>query len=78
MAKLPFLGLVGDNTPPDPFQAYTNSLVALGADATTVWLPNVGLFGNGHTMALELNNEQIADFIEAWIKKHVHGIFERS
>jgi pimeloyl-ACP methyl ester carboxylesterase len=78
MAKLPFLGLVGDNTAPDPFQAYTNSLVALGGDATTVWLPNIGLFGNGHTMALELNNEQIADFIESWIKKHVRGILKRS
>jgi hypothetical protein len=29
------------------------------------------MFGNGHTMAFEKNNEQIADLIEAWIKKHV-------
>jgi pimeloyl-ACP methyl ester carboxylesterase len=76
MAKIPFVGLVGDNTSPAPFQAYTDSLVGLGGDAITIWLPNIGLFGNGHTMALELNNEQIADVIEQWIQKHVRGVFE--
>lgn len=70
-AKIPFVGLVGDNTSPAPFQAYTATLVGLGGDATTIFLPDIGLFGNGHTMALELNNEKIADVIENWIKKHV-------
>ena len=71
MAEIPFLGLVGDHTDPTPFRAYTNSLVSLGGDATTIFLPDIGLFGNGHTMALELNNEQIADVIEEWIGAHV-------
>jgi hypothetical protein len=31
----------------------------------------VGIFGNGHTLAIELNDEQIADLIEDWIKQHV-------
>jgi pimeloyl-ACP methyl ester carboxylesterase len=73
-AKIPFLGLVGDNTSPAAFQAYTTLLVGLSGDATTIWLPDVGLFGNGHTMALELNNEKIADILEEWIAKHVPGV----
>jgi hypothetical protein len=31
----------------------------------------VGIFGNGHTMAAELNNEQIADLLQKWIDQHV-------
>jgi len=71
MAKIPFLGVVGDHTDPTAFKAYTSSLVSLGGDATTIFLPDIGIFGNGHTMALELNNEQIADVIESWIETHV-------
>jgi pimeloyl-ACP methyl ester carboxylesterase len=70
-AKIPFLGLIGDNTSPANGQAYTDLLRSLGGDATTIWLPDIGLLGNGHTMVLERNNEKIADVIEAWIKKHV-------
>ena len=73
-AQTPFLGLLGDNADRSPFRAYTATLVALGGDATTVWLPDIGLFGNGHTMALELNNEKIADFMEEWIIEHVPGV----
>jgi hypothetical protein len=29
------------------------------------------ILGNGYTMAIEKNNEQIADVIEAWIRDHV-------
>ena len=44
---------------------------ATGGDASTIWLPEVGIHGNGHTMMLERNNEQIADLIEDWIVHHV-------
>ncbi|HEX2636165.1 MAG TPA: hypothetical protein VHL81_03505 [Gemmatimonadales bacterium] len=73
-ARTPFLGIAGDNLDPAPFKAYTDTLVGLGGDATTVWLPDAGLFGNGHTMALELNNEKIADLIENWIVHHVPNV----
>ena len=46
----------------------------MGDDASTVWLPDVGIKGNGHTMMAERNNEQIADLIEAWIEQHVRGV----
>jgi pimeloyl-ACP methyl ester carboxylesterase len=70
-AKTPFLGILGDNLDPAPSRAYTDTLSDLGGDATTVFLPDVGLRGNGHTMALERNNEKIADLIEQWIREHV-------
>jgi pimeloyl-ACP methyl ester carboxylesterase len=70
MAKIPFLGLLGDNLSPDDGRAYTRSLTALGGDATTVFLPDAGQHGNGHTMAIEKNNEAIADIIQKWIDVH--------
>jgi pimeloyl-ACP methyl ester carboxylesterase len=70
MAKIPFLGLLGDNLSPDDGRAYTRSLSALGGDATTVFLPDAGQHGNGHTMAIEKNNEAIADIIQKWIDVH--------
>jgi len=73
VAKIPVLSVTGDNTSPAGAQAYVNSLVALGGDATEIFLPNIGIFGNGHTMAAELNNEQIADVLQNWINQHVKG-----
>ena len=71
LAQIPFLGLLGDNMSPDSGRAYTDNLRSLGGNATTVFLPDVGLRGNSHTMALEKNNEKIADLIESWIKRNV-------
>jgi len=47
-------------------------LRSLGGDATSIHLPDIGLFGNGHTMAIEKNDEQIADVIENWIGQHAN------
>jgi pimeloyl-ACP methyl ester carboxylesterase len=71
LAKIPFLGLLGDNMSPDSGKAYTDNLNSLGGNARTVFLPDVGMRGNGHTMALEKNNEKIADLIENWIERNV-------
>jgi pimeloyl-ACP methyl ester carboxylesterase len=71
-AKIPFLGLNGDNLDPAPFEAYAALLRSLGGDATSIHLPDIGLFGNGHTMAIEKNDEQIADVIENWIGQHAN------
>lgn len=70
-AKIPFLGLLGDNMSAVEGRAYTANLVKLGGNAKTVFLPDVGLYGNGHTMALEKNNEKIADLIVKWIDREV-------
>jgi pimeloyl-ACP methyl ester carboxylesterase len=70
-AQIPFLGLAGDFQSPTAFEAYAALLRSLGGDATSIFLPDIGIVGNGHTMALEKNNEQIADIIEKWIQDHV-------
>jgi pimeloyl-ACP methyl ester carboxylesterase len=70
-AKIPFLGLNGDFQSGAPFEAYAATLRSLAGDATSIHLPDIGIFGNGHTMALEKNNEQIADVVQDWISNHV-------
>ena len=71
---IPMISIIGDHAKEDryiPALNHANRIKELGGDATAVYLPDVGMFGNGHTMAIEKNNEQIADLMEAWIKKHV-------
>ena len=68
---IPQLTVIGDHRNPAPNQAWSALINGLGGDSTTVYLPDVGIFGNGHTMMAELNNEQIADLLEDWIKQHV-------
>ena len=69
--SIPQLTVLGDNLNPAANQAWSATINGLGGDSTTVYLPDVGIFGNGHTLAIELNDEQIADLIENWIKQHV-------
>jgi len=68
---IPQLTVLGDHNDKTPNVAWSNTINGLGGDSTTVYLPDVGIFGNGHTLAIELNNEQIADLIENWIQQHV-------
>jgi hypothetical protein len=72
--NIPMLTITGDNAREDRHvaaEAHAAFIRKLGGDATAVYLPDVGIFGNGHTMMLEKNNEQIADLLEDWIKEHV-------
>jgi hypothetical protein len=68
---IPQLTVLGDNNNPTSSQAWSTLINNLGGDSTTVYLPDVGIFGNGHTMMVEKNNEQIADLLENWLKEHV-------
>jgi pimeloyl-ACP methyl ester carboxylesterase len=71
---IPMISVIGDHAKDDryiPAKQHADYINSLGGDATAVQLPDIGIFGNGHTMAIEKNNEQIADLIEKWIKKHV-------
>ncbi len=70
-AEIPFLGINGDSLDPEPFEAYARLLRSLGGDARSVHLPNLGILGNGQTMPVERNNEQIADLIEGWVRDHL-------
>ena len=70
--SIPEITVYGDHANPAASQAWTAQINALGGDSTTTYLPDIGIFGNGHTMMAELNNEQIADLLENWVKQHVH------
>ncbi|MBQ9527348.1 MAG: hypothetical protein IJR68_07030 [Fretibacterium sp.] len=39
-----------------------------GGEATVIYLPDEGITGNSHFLFQELNNREIADHIENWLK----------
>ena len=44
-----------------------------GGDCTVIYLPDEGITGNSHFMFQELNNQEIADHIYAWLEEHDLG-----
>ena len=49
--------------------AFAEQYNADGGDATVIDLPKIGITGNSHFMFQELNNQEIADHIEAWLSE---------
>lgn len=49
--------------------AFAEQYNADGGDATVVDLPKVGITGNSHFMFQELNNEEIAEHLYAWLEE---------
>ncbi|MEE4897072.1 alpha/beta fold hydrolase [Pseudomonas alliivorans] len=45
----------------------TDRVVEIGGVAKTVWLPDVGIHGNGHLMFFENNSDEIAGIVADWI-----------
>ena len=81
-AKIPIIFYFGDymeNGPQDIMSSGFWSMIksgavsfaeaynAAGGDATVIDLPTIGITGNSHFMFQELNNQVIADHIEAWL-----------
>ena len=50
---------------------FTDAYTAAGGNSTVVHLPDEGITGNDHFMFQDLNNDVIADHIEAWIQENV-------
>lgn len=50
---------------------FTEAYNAAGGSSTVVRLPDEGITGNDHFMFQDLNNDVIADHIEAWIQENV-------
>jgi pimeloyl-ACP methyl ester carboxylesterase len=80
LATIPLLQVEGDFQT-DSAQALRKGITAalqdLGGDATTIYLPEIGIAGNTHMMMMDENNEEVADVIEDWIKEHVTGVRRR-
>ena len=52
-------------------------LTQAGVKNTWVYLPTVGIFGNGHMQMLEMNNLEIARYDERWLSKVLNVHDER-
>lgn len=50
--------------------SFTEAYNAAGGNSTIIHLPEEGIYGNSHFMFQELNNDVIADHIEAWIQEN--------
>ncbi len=73
LARVPILIVIGDHAP-DRVQAsreFANKMRTIGGDVTVDVLPEAGIHGNGHTLAIERNNRQIMFRMIAWTEGHI-------
>lgn len=55
----------------DGARAFAESFRQDGGNCTVINLPDEGITGNSHFMFQEMNNEEIADHVQAWIEENV-------
>jgi pimeloyl-ACP methyl ester carboxylesterase len=75
LAKVPIYNVIGDRTPDRVAGArkFQKRMQAVGGDFTVDVLPEAGIHGNGHTMALEKNNKVIMYRMISWLEGHVYN-----
>jgi pimeloyl-ACP methyl ester carboxylesterase len=73
LAKIPIYIVIGDHAEDrvDASRKFQKEMAAIGGLVTVDVLPENGIFGNGHTMALEKNNKQIMYRMIAWLEGNV-------
>jgi hypothetical protein len=83
LAKIPALVIFGDHLTGSPgsaglwqaafdgCQQFIRQVNNAGGDATMLFLPNAGQFGNSHMLMQDKNNLVVADLILDWIDLHV-------
>jgi pimeloyl-ACP methyl ester carboxylesterase len=74
LARIPIINVIADRTPERVAGArkFEKRMQAAGGDFTIDVLPEAGIFGNGHTMMLERNNNVIMGRMIDWMKTHVY------
>jgi len=78
-ANMPILVLFGDYVALSPrwsprlqmCRAFVQAAVKAGARAELVLLPDIGFHGNSHMLMQDRNSLEIADWLLAWIDRHV-------
>jgi pimeloyl-ACP methyl ester carboxylesterase len=55
----------GEHDPRHPREVDAATAAALGAEF--IWLPDRGIYGNGHMMMIEDNSDELADLILGWL-----------
>jgi pimeloyl-ACP methyl ester carboxylesterase len=75
LVKVPIIIVIGDHAEDRVIASrkFQKELNAMGGDVTIDVLPEAGIYGNGHTMALEKNNKQIMFRLIAWMEGHVYN-----
>jgi pimeloyl-ACP methyl ester carboxylesterase len=73
LAKIPIYIVIGDHAEDrvEASRKFQKEMAAIGGQVTVDVLPEAGIFGNGHTMALEKNNKQIMHRMIAWLEGNV-------
>lgn len=84
LTKMPILLIYGDNIRKEPSEVFNEEVwrVSLanakqfvdavnrhGGDATLIYLPDMGVYGNTHAAFADTNNLEIADIMEKWLKE---------
>lgn len=82
LTKFPIIVLFGDNIPHEHSEhpssdywyatremakSFAERINAHGGDCKVVSLPDVGLIGNTHFIMSDLNNKEVASYIESWL-----------
>ena len=75
LAKIPIYIVIGDHAQDrvDASRKFQQEMAAIGGLVTVDVLPEAGIFGNGHTLAIEKNNKQIMHRMIAWLEGNVFG-----
>lgn len=78
LASIPILMMYGDHlegtTWQDVFedcQVLVDEINAAGGNATMMYLPDMGIYGNSHMLMQDRNSLQVADLILQWIRENV-------
>lgn len=83
LCKIPVLLVFGDNIAAetgvpghnwkaayDGWNSLIQRLKKAGGKADTFFLPQMGIRGNSHMLMMDTNNQEIADYIMAWLAKN--------
>jgi hypothetical protein len=70
---VPIIIVIGDHAQDriDASRKFQQEMAVLGGDVTVDVLPEAGIYGNGHTLALEKYNKQIMFRMMAWMEGHI-------
>lgn len=73
LAKIPIYIVIGDRAQDrvEASRKFQKEMAAIGSLVTVDVLPEAGIFGNGHTLAIEKNNKQIMYRMIAWLEGNV-------
>jgi pimeloyl-ACP methyl ester carboxylesterase len=76
LARVPIVVVIGDRAPDrvDATRVFAERFRAHGGDITLDVLPEAGIFGNGHTLMLEKNNDVILARMIRWLEDHVYRV----